>query len=426
MIKAIVTVGTSLFTNYLKNNKSFLNEYERLIDEPYSNYGSFSHEVNKIKSDLDKKAKDIDLSAEIKTLVKLKEELSEKIEVYLFSTDTILSKLASEIIKAKYNDEFDFREIKVIEGLQTKDFTKYDSIGFLRLVGAFKKFIQTISDEKCETYLLISGGYKAIIPPLTILGQLYNMKLVYVYEESEELIYFPKLPIHYDWSLAEQYYPFLQLIAQGRKLDNNEILEEMSELHLLRKSNHNFKLTSLGQLFKEYIESELPIADNTLGFFVEYKLLEHFLKNPYKKCFNPISHSEKISFQNEQREIDLILEDGIDNKIIIESKSFLQFFRENDLDKLKKQVAAQINIIVNGNFNVKEYHLIIHHTHFFKFSIINENLLEIKKLVENNDSNIQFKAFSLKINIDLKNRSYFKNPYQKFLALPIELKEIKL
>ncbi|MEW6006315.1 MAG: hypothetical protein AB1695_13475 [Stygiobacter sp.] len=427
MIEVIVTVGTSLITNYLKKDNSIRSQYEILIDQPYSNWKEYSAEINKIKSDLNKVLKNSDLSAEIKTLVKLKDDLNQNLQVYLFCTDTILSKLAADIIKEKYDDEFEFKEIKIIEGLQTSDFQKYDSTGYLRLISSFKQIVLKDSHGNKSVYLAISGGYKAIIPPLTILGQLYNTQLVYVYEESDDLIYFPSLPVHFDWSLAEQFYPYLQDIAKGKKINDNGVIEEMKELRVIRKSNERYKITPLGELFKEYIDSELPLADNTLGFFVEYKLMEYFLINPYQNRFKSVVHSKKIEFNGNHREIDLILKDDIKNEIVvIESKSLLQVSREKDFEKLKNQIEAQLNILVNGKFPVTEYHLSIHHTHFFNFESIKTNLIELKKLVEQKNSEILFKVYSLKININLRNRNYYNNPYQKFLALPIKLEEIKI
>lgn len=426
MIKVIVTVGSSLFTNYLKNNNSFKSQFETLSDLPYSSSKDYTPEIEKIRKDFNSVQKNPKLSAEINTLVKLKEEVGDQLELYAFTTDTILSKLAAEIIKEKYQDEFNFKEIKIIEGLQTADFQKFDSVGFSRLISGFKQVVLNQSDEK-ETYLAVSGGYKAIIPPLTILGQIYNVQLVYIYEDSDDLIYFPSLPIHFDTSFAEQFYPHLQDIMQGKNVYENDILTEMKEFRLVRENNHKFKITALGEMFKQYIDSELPLADNTLGFFVEYKLLEYYLNRPYQDRFKSVSHSQHIEFNNNKREIDLILKDEVKNElIIVESKSFLQVLRDKDFDKLKTQIKAQLEILINGNFPVIEYHLSIHHIHSFNYNILMPNLKKIKNLIEQNGKNIKFKADSLKVDVNLRDRNYYKNPYQKFLSHEINLKEIKI
>jgi putative CRISPR-associated protein (TIGR02619 family) len=427
MIKVIVTIGTSLFTNYLKNNNSFKSQFETLSDLPYSSRNDYTSEIEKIKKDFNSVQKNHELSAEIKTLVKLKEEMGDQLEIYAFTTDTILSKLAADIIKDKYQDEFQFRETKIIEGLQTVDFHKYDTVGFSKLISSFKQVVFKQTDKKIATYLVISGGYKAIIPPLTVLGQIYDVQLVYIYEDSDDLIHFPSLPIHFDGSLAEQFYPYLQNIVQGKQVFNKDILHEMKDFRLVKENNQKYKITAFGELFKEYIESELPLANNTLGFFVEYKLLEYYLNNPYENRFFSVSRSKYIEFNGRRKEIDLILKDEINNEIIVvESKSFLQIYRENDFEKLKNQIEGQLSILVNGNFPVVQYHLLIHHTHKLYEDMIIPNLEKIKILVEKMGKEIQFIPVSLKVNVNLKDRSYYKNPYQKFLSGEINLKEIKI
>lgn len=427
MVKVITTVGTSLFTNYLRIDNSIRNNFESIEDKKYVDRKVYNDEVESIKKKFISLEKNLNLSAEVKTLLKLKEELKDELDVYLFTTDSITSKLAADIIKEKFTDEFSFKETKIIEGLQTKDFDEYDSIGFLRLITAFKQIVDKSRDEKTELYLAISGGYKAIIPPLTILGQIYDVQLVYIYEESDELIYFPSLPVHFDWSLAEQFYPFLQEIAQGKIIHKNDSIVEMEEMKLIREINSKYKITPLGNIFKEYIEAEMPLADNTLGFFVEYKLMEYYMKNHYKNQFSSVSHSERIESNGNRREIDLILRNLSNNEIVIvESKSFLQVYREKDFEKLKEQISGQINILFNGNYNPTDYILIVHHTHFLKYDMLQNKLSEIKKIINIVHSRINFRAFSLKINLNLRDRSYYKNPYQKFLSNPIELKEIKL
>lgn len=427
MVKVITTVGTSLFTNFLKNDSSIKNNFESIEDKKYVDRKAYKDEVESIKKKFISLEKNLNLSAESKTLLKLKEELKEELEVYLFASDSITSKLAADIIKEKFIEDFSFNETKIIEGLQTKDFDEYDTIGFLRLITAFRQVVDKSREEKTKLFLAISGGYKAIIPPLTILGQIYDVQLVYIYEESDELIYFPSLPVHFDWSLAEQFYPFLQEIAQGKTIYKNDSIVEMKEMKLIRELNSNYKITPLGNIFKEYIESEMPLADNTLGFFVEYKLMEYYLTNPYKNRFTSVSHSEKIQSDGKHREIDLILRNSLNNEIVIvESKSFLQVYREKDLEKIKEQISEQIRILVKGEYNPIDYILVVYRTESLRVELILNNLNKLKKVIYDIHPGINFNTFSLKINLNLRNRSYYKNPYQKFLANPIELKEIQL
>lgn len=428
MKKVIITVGTSLFEKFLKRNSAIQNQYALLKEKPYSEINDYRTEIENIKESVSSFAKDYNSSAEMKTLSELKRKENEEIEIYFFCTDTILSYLSAIIHEENFKIGFVNKQVKVIEGLQIGNYEQYDSLGFSNLISSFKIIHNEAKQENSELLLAVSGGYKAILPPLTILGQIYDVQLVYIYEDSNELIYFPSLPVHFDWSLSEEFYPYLKEISGGKKINSDLSTDEMLEMHLLRKSNSGFKITPLGKIFKEYIETEMPLADNTLGFFVEYKLLEHLMENPYENRFKKIAHSKRIKHGNEEREIDLILEDESNGQIItLESKSFLQIYRNNDFVKLLEQINAQIKILKKGNYNIYEYHLSIHHTNYLEDNQIMSNLKKVKTMIEDAlDKKVKFKAFSLRINLSLKNRNYFRNPYQKFLSLPIELKEIKI
>lgn len=71
-----------------------------------------------------------------------------------------------------------------IEGLQVKDAETFRDAGFINLIDK----VVAIKGEDTSTILNISGGYKALIPPLTLLAQLEQIPLYYIYEDSGELI----------------------------------------------------------------------------------------------------------------------------------------------------------------------------------------------------------------------------------------------
>ena len=68
------------------------------------------------------------ISAEIKSLLKLKNQEKGDLEVYLITTDTVASNLAAEIIKSFFanNDKIRIAEIIKIKNLQVKDFKRFE------------------------------------------------------------------------------------------------------------------------------------------------------------------------------------------------------------------------------------------------------------------------------------------------------------
>lgn len=234
MTRVITTVGTSLFTNYKKKETRDLQEFEDNyceIDTAFDNLeknsmsasditnDKFEVEIDHIKTVIKRDwllAKRCEASAEIKSLIEIAKEEGD-LEVVLLATDTVLSVLACTLICEWFNQTYPsvkvekepnitclfVQEQHVITGLQVKDADTFKSKGFQKLLELLKEH----SNKK--TIFNISGGYKAIIPFMTLYGQLKNIELRYIYEDSSDLISITKLPIDLDWAIVEALKPFL-------------------------------------------------------------------------------------------------------------------------------------------------------------------------------------------------------------------------
>ncbi len=204
MKKVITPVGTSIFENYKKNNnESFKKVYEyffknKLRSNKYDDEkGRIEIIYEKINKWLENN-KDPNISAEVKSLKKISEELNEDLEVYLLASDTVLSRIAGEILEEQIPNIVPNCEVKklyVIENLQIwnrRDFNK----GMSNLISK----IYEISGEYWDNVIInITGGYKATIPYLTILAQLNNCLIYYIFEDTDSLIKIPNIPFSKDW-----------------------------------------------------------------------------------------------------------------------------------------------------------------------------------------------------------------------------------
>ena len=118
--------------------------------------------------------------------LKLKEKFG-GIKVHFMATDTILSSLSAEIV-AKYlgnkkiETNFD-KERDVIRDLQIEDAKEFEKNGLVNLVD---RVYRIINEQYYENIILnITGGYKAIIPYMTIMGQVNNIPIYYIFEDTE-------------------------------------------------------------------------------------------------------------------------------------------------------------------------------------------------------------------------------------------------
>lgn len=183
----IVSVGTSVITNY-KRKFQYKAAFE--IDEV----------VGHLRNAVEKKLLE-ETSAEIKTLVKA--GISPEDNVYLLSTDTKDGKIASNILKTFISGVLNNSNVKelIVEGLQVEDSRKFRDEGIKNLISLIQKII--IDETPSDFYLIISGGFKAVVPYLTIAGMLYDIAVLYIFESTDELIKLPPVPIKFDYALID-------------------------------------------------------------------------------------------------------------------------------------------------------------------------------------------------------------------------------
>lgn len=225
MKKVITTVGTSIFTNYLQEHDDIKEHYSYIEKKRHREWDACKDRLKQIKKPVTEWAcQNRDASAEIKSLIKLYEMEKDNLDVYLLATDTVVSRLAAEIIK----DVFDgseginiaFNEKQdVISGLQVEDYGTFVKTGSHQFV---RKIINIAGGFFSDIVFNISGGYKGLIPFMTIMAQVNSCDVVYIYEESEALIKIPKTPIKIDYEFFDKYYKEIVLLDNDNAIENYE------------------------------------------------------------------------------------------------------------------------------------------------------------------------------------------------------------
>lgn len=281
----------------------------------------------------------IDCCAEITSLMKIigtKCPRGSEVSIVLVPTDTALSVMAAELIES-YFDREDKAQKELIDTWLLDNHKKYHiSIScrreaYIDNLRIFKPSAvgqenqdRTLEQEQGELYeeglhnllmrllgsgnkegviyqeikgadgkrnpnqaviLNISSGYKAISPLLTLVAQLEEelpMSLTYLYEDSEHLMEFGRLPMTLNWAIAEQYYLVLtepKLLASHHTLTISKIKEKLEAFQLIKLTNKKkeaYTKTTLGKLFVKQVEERLPVGKKTLGLLWEYKIWEYY------------------------------------------------------------------------------------------------------------------------------------------------------
>lgn len=426
MKSIITTVGTSIFTNAFKQNSPEC--YKEISDKPFNEWKNHKDDLTKTQNIIFEWLKnDPDASsAEIKSLIEMQEELGESIKVYLITTDTILSNLSAEILK-KFFQDFEFIQIdpaiRQIQNLQVKDVELFENLGMSNLSKVLYKIIEKDSPENC--ILNITGGFKGVIPYLTIIGQIKHIPIGYIFEGSSKIIVIPQLPIQFDYAVAEELYFSLCDIKQGKFIEAR-IKDRLLNMNLLSKK---LQPTGIGEFFIDYVDSETLLANNIFGFYIESKMHEYFY-SLYGKS-HEIMHSLKDKQFND-REIDFVIKDH-KSFVSVEIKSLLSNLAKNSKavngkslsgeDKIIKQISGQMESYKNLNNFPSEYHYYV----YSASKADNSKLSEIRNNINGIFSKYpetKFRMFFLLIKRN-KNNDYFVNCFSKFMSEPIKKTDLQ-
>jgi len=328
----ITTVGTSVFTNYQEEHEDINDKIEDLKSKPYNEWKNCKDDTKSIKKTIHRwLTSNNKSSAEIKSISELKKKYG-KVSVQLIATDTILSVLAADILKEYFMQEnqenveviFD-KDNNVIIGLQVENKDRFVKVGLITLIERLNSLMGTSYEDMIFN---ITGGYKALIPYMTIMGQIYNIPICYIFEETDELIEIPQAPVDFDFSVIEEnYYAFQTLrkdkppnVEDSKKDFGDGIFNRLKNENLIEETDEEVKLTPLGNMlmkrYEDLFNSGKYHKQNLISNLIELKLFKYFVE----KCGNKASveHGKKIGDEN--YDIDIYMENE-DTITAIEVKS---------------------------------------------------------------------------------------------------------
>ncbi len=293
--------------------------------------------------------------------------------LHLLATDSQASPLAAQLIQDYYQSHPYIKNvvIKTISGLQINHSDQFKDNGIQALINYIhntKKQRILINNKriKLDALLNITSGYKGITPILTILGQLLNIPLVYLYERSDNLIEIPPLPLSFDWTKLEIFqYCFAKLSANP--ITNTTTASKQYSLDALQDKNiqrfiyremiqnalikevipyKSYQITFLGRLLRHHIEEVYPAGTKAFGLAFEFLFFELFVSEPFQYdriTFSQVIHHKLIK----KREFDLELRSpdlGNEQSGVCEICSYGQLAdfkgdrKYNFLPQLKRQV----------------------------------------------------------------------------------------
>ncbi|WP_347246006.1 putative CRISPR-associated protein [Thermogutta sp.] len=203
------------------------------------------------------------LCAETHSLLRLGLERSD--QVVLLHTETSDGRVAAEAVRDVIRDEFGVDVwLREVEGLQVSDATRFRRVGLHKLFEILRKesveWQQEAPEEREEVILNATGGFKAVVPYLTLFGVIHRLDVVYIFEQSNSLIRLPPLPIHFDYERLGQARSALQLLKKEGALPREKFFEQIRGLPYQERRRYECLL--------EEEESSGLVTLSSFGFLV--------------------------------------------------------------------------------------------------------------------------------------------------------------
>lgn len=277
-MKIITTVGTSLITNSETNCDS--------LKELVFSFDYFDNsKTNNTRKKISDKEQELFRYLEDGTCAELAsvKEIDPKgeAEIFLICTETVLSYMCGRVIQQKIGQR---AKVEFISGLQVERINEFKREGVPSLLNHIEKIAQN-GNYWDDIVLNVTGGYKALIPIMTVIGQVKGLPIYYIFkgdvDKKYQLISIPKMPISFDINVFEEF--FDSFVHFG--LTGNEIIDQ----------------SSLLSSFLGRCEGFIEIADNLVGLNPIGKILwwnyreKYFLFKTDNSTWNEIQKQEDIS-----------------------------------------------------------------------------------------------------------------------------------
>lgn len=270
-IHFIVSIGTSIIRTYCKSNRVINPKKPYKFD---TKKGAFSNDTFPKPTCLESNSSEINEckvieGAEQKNIRIIKEQIIKKQSgleqlsycYHLISTDTdeclfCASLLGHEVLSSSGTVTY-----YVPSGLGKPDKRGFSNEGLPALLSCVAKILDEVKSESEEAVIVPTGGYKAIIPYLTMASILYNVPAYYVYEESDELIELPAPPLSVN---TAAFRPAIFLLENVIGLDKAvaspylDVLPDSFQKLVYLNKNGTYSYTAFGDRLKKLYKSQTP------------------------------------------------------------------------------------------------------------------------------------------------------------------------
>ncbi len=156
-------------------------------------------------------------------------------------------------------------QIAKIEGLQVGDATRFRRVGIQKLFDALDHHCGDLTDGGLQTVLNVTGGFKSVVPYVTLYGLLHQLPVVYLFERSKSLLRLPPVPINFDYERLSQAMDALDLLQREGVIPKEGFFQAIPGLEyhrrdwyecLLEEDHGNVTISAFGALLLKLRDRE--------------------------------------------------------------------------------------------------------------------------------------------------------------------------
>ena len=310
MTYILTTCGLSILTNGLKGifepKDIFLNSNLSKEEIDKTLLDRFEEEIKKLKErivTLDKESLK-KLSAELNALLRYYKDRFNKKDYYkLLHTDTYLGQKTAEIIEYYLKSQ----NLNVVsyspKDLKTSNIEEFH-ISLSDLVKDLSEELEGYRSSGYKIVFNLTGGFKGVNNFLQTMASLYANESIYIFENSNELLRIPRIPIKIDKRVFEDNINSFRALDIGIDIKK----EELESIHktLINQIEDEYMLSPWGEIvwqkFKmEYYQNNLL---NSITAKVEYS-------ESFKKDFDALSQKEKYQINKSIDKLENYLNNGL-------------------------------------------------------------------------------------------------------------------
>lgn len=247
-------VGTSILTNQAGEKRSILNEFANASRQDTPD------EIVKLIGEIKERAIKTLYDADIQRLRRNSAELNGIFGLYggqlpqqsndthvLVATDTFQGQTTSEIVRIFLKNHFPNTQVFTPTGLSTKNKSAFQN-GIKELLKWCDETLKGYQESEYEIIFNLTGGFKSLQGYLNTIGMFYASRIVYIFEQSHELINIPRFPIKLEFELFEKWATLFLRLAHTNEGIRSKELADIPEVMLEEYESGQYLLSDWGQL----------------------------------------------------------------------------------------------------------------------------------------------------------------------------------